>query len=1172
MRPNRMLGCFRSLFSPRRVCCAGGVGVWLLGLLAGNAATGFAAQAPGSGTVKLEETGKEKGLISSVVESRRKQAEASTELDEPTKKRISELYAQALESLNRAADSARRAEAFKQEADNVQQRQREIQQRIDELRGQAPTLPEALTLPDMEQELARADRNLTDLKQAQSQAENELATRANRRKDVRGLLFSAPQRLQEIDGQLQSPTPADEPSLLTLARRTELEARRLAIEQEIPAYQNELAKYDAEDALDLVRLQRDWRIQEVAFAERQFQLLDSRVKQLRAAAAGEAVRQAEEEAVRAQPLLRDYAARNRELAEKAQTLTQQIGQTEHALRDAEALLESVQQEFQQAKEREQSVGLTKTVGAQLRKQEAALPDVRKYRQNIRTRQQTIEDVRYELFELEEERNALAQPELIVGRLLREAPAGLSPTERRELQNAAEAALSRKRTYLDAAIRNQSTYFDRLTELDTIELQLVNRTEKFIDYIRERVLWIRTSKPLTAEMSISGSDLWLVNPGQWLTLGRRISSDIWENPNWFVVAVLAFSGLFAVRRRLRWRVREIGESAERRNCTQFRLTLRAAAITLLISLLWPALTWYLAWRLTPGTTGADFVNAVATGLWVLAGAFFPVELLRQVCRPHGLAVSHFDWPSSTVELLRANLLRLMLVGMPLVFLTTVLHASDPERGYDAVERICFILVCGVVSRFLARVLHPDSGVLHEYVAFHAGGWIDRLKYVWYWLGVASPLALAAAAFFGYYYTARELGLRLLYTILLIALLVVIRAFLLRWLLVHRRHLSIRQARERRAAALAAAGPPSSEGAALSRPVIPVEETIDLAHLSSQTQRMVTALVVVAALAGTWGIWHNVVPALNILDRWRLWTTVVPMTETTTNAAGETEITTHDIVRQVTVVDLLAVSVIGFITIVAFRNLPGLLEITVLQRLPLEASVRYAVTTLSSYTIILAGVILGAGTLGLRWNQIQWLATALTFGLAFGLQEIFANFVAGLIILFERPVRVGDIVTVDDVTGVVSRVRIRATTITNWDRKEFVVPNKEFITGKVLNATLSDQVNRIVINVGVAYGSDTEQARNLLLRIAQGHPLLMKDPAPLATFEGFGDSALNLVLRAYMPTFENRLNVIHELHTAIHQEFKAAGLEIPFPQHDLHVRSIAPQCKLEFTQPAGNGVPE
>ena len=145
------------------------------------------------------------------------------------------------------------------------------------------------------------------------------------------------------------------------------------------------------------------------------------------------MRQAEEESIRAQPLLKDYAARNKELTQKAQALAQLIGQTDQALRDAETQLGRVQQEFKQAKNREKSVGLTKTVGAQLRKQEAALPDVRKYRRNLRDRQQTIEDVRYELFELEEERNVLAKPELIVAGILRDAPAGLTRAEQQQLQ-------------------------------------------------------------------------------------------------------------------------------------------------------------------------------------------------------------------------------------------------------------------------------------------------------------------------------------------------------------------------------------------------------------------------------------------------------------------------------------------------------------------------------------------------------------------------------------------------------------------------------------------------------------------------------------------------------------------------------------------------------------------
>jgi len=1132
-----------------------------------------AAQAPTPVMPKSDEVpAADRPLTIEAVEARRQQAEASAELDEATKKRIAGLYAQATDALKSAAEAIERAKTFKYDAESVPERLHQIQRRSGQLRGMTPAIPDATTYAEWERELAQADHVLADLKQAQARAENDRLSRANRRKDVRNLLFSAPQRLQEVDKQLASPTPADEPPQVTLARRTELQARRQAIEQEIPAHQSELAKYDVEDAADLVRLQQDLQVQELAFAEQQFKLLDNRVKQAREEAAREAVQQAEEESIRAQPLLKEHAARNMELTQKAQSLAQLIGQTDLALREAESQLTTVQQEFKRAQDREKSVGLTKTVGAQLRKQETSLPDVRKIRRDLRRRQQTIEDVRYELFELEEERNALTKREVMVAGILRSAPSGLTWAEQQDLQTAAERVLERKREYLDTLIRSQQTYFDKLTELDTTEFQLVNLTQEFISYIRERVLWIRTGKPLSTDLSINDSDLWLIQPAQWRSLGSQLWSEVLEAPNLFAAAVLVFSGLLAVRRRMRKKIQELGQLAERRNCTHFRLTLQAAALSLLISLLAPAAIAFLSWRLAPAPDGTDLSSALAAGLWVLAGAFFPIELLRQTCRHHCLAESHFNWPISALRTLRVNLRQLMILGLPLVFVTSVLHASNPDQGYDTVKRIGFILNCILAALFVSRILHPATGVFQEHVAFHQNGWLDRLKYVWYWMGVASPLALAAIAFWGYYYSARQLAWCLLLTLSLIVLLVTVRAFLLRLLLVHRRHLSIRQAQERRAAAQATAASQGSGAAAVSRPVIPVEEeTVDLAHLSSQTQRIVTTAIVAAALVGTWAIWVDVVPALNVLDRWHLWSTVEQVTESSIDAAGETAIVTRDLVRQVTVADLLLVSVIGVITIVAFRNIPGLLEIAVLQRLPLEASARYAVTTLASYAIILIGVVWGAGIMGLRWNQIQWLATALTFGLAFGLQEIFANFVAGLIILFERPLRVGDIVTVDDVTGVVSRVRIRATTITNWDRKEFVVPNKEFITGKLLNWTLSDQMNRIVINVGIAYGSDTDAARNLLLKIAREHPLLLTDPAPMACFEAFGDSSLNLVLRAFMSTFENRLNVIHELHTAIHREFAAAGLEIPFPQRDLHVRSIGPDCRLGLSQSLGRSLP-
>ena len=171
------------------------------------------------------------------------------------------------------------------------------------------------------------------------------------------------------------------------------------------------------------------------------------------------------------------------------------------------------------------------------------------------------------------------------------------------------------------------------------------------------------------------------------------------------------------------------------------------------------------------------------------------------------------------------------------------------------------------------------------------------------------------------------------------------------------------------------------------------------------------------------------------------------------------------------------------------------------------------------------------------------------------------------------RVGDTVTIGDTTGTVTRIQIRATTIRNWDKQELLVPNKEFITGRLLNWTLTDQLNRVVIPIGVEYRSDTRKALALMAEVANEHPKILEDPAPLITFEGFGDNALNLVLRCYLETLEFRLAVITELHQTIDDKFREAGIGIAFPQRDIHLRSAEPiEVKLRRTAAAALDSPE
>ena len=169
----------------------------------------------------------------------------------------------------------------------------------------------------------------------------------------------------------------------------------------------------------------------------------------------------------------------------------------------------------------------------------------------------------------------------------------------------------------------------------------------------------------------------------------------------------------------------------------------------------------------------------------------------------------------------------------------------------------------------------------------------------------------------------------------------------------------------------------------------------------------------------------------------------------------------------------------------------------------------------------------------------------------MQEIVANFVSGLILLLERPVRVGDVVTIDGVTGIVSRIQMRATTVTNWDNQELVVPNKDLISGKLLNWTLSSVINRIAIKVGVAYGTDVGKVREIISKIVERHPDVLQDPPPIITFEEFGDSSLNFVIRCCTTSIKRRWHLMDEINSAVNEAFEREGIEIPFPQRVVHL---------------------
>jgi len=233
---------------------------------------------------------------------------------------------------------------------------------------------------------------------------------------------------------------------------------------------------------------------------------------------------------------------------------------------------------------------------------------------------------------------------------------------------------------------------------------------------------------------------------------------------------------------------------------------------------------------------------------------------------------------------------------------------------------------------------------------------------------------------------------------------------------------------------------------------------------------------------------------------------------------------------------------------------------LQHIVIERGAREALITLFGYVGFVVALLIGLTQAGVDLGGLVWISTGLALGIGFGMQEIANNFVSGLILLFERPIRTGDFVSVGEVQGYVRSIRIRATEIESLDNQNILVPNSELISGRVTNWVLRDTYGRLRVNVGVAYGSDVEAVRDILEACAHEHPEVITDgraPGPRALFMGFGDSSLDFELRVRINRIDRRFSVISDLNFAINAAFREANVTIPFPQRDLHLVSYPEQ---------------
>jgi len=575
----------------------------------------------------------------------------------------------------------------------------------------------------------------------------------------------------------------------------------------------------------------------------------------------------------------------------------------------------------------------------------------------------------------------------------------------------------------------------------------------------------------------------------------------------------------------------------------------------------------------GPTAAAVSNALAE----VAIVWFVVAYLRRLVRPGGLVVRDFRAGESAMALVHTELRWLLPILPPTVFFYALILPEQQESIFAGFSRAAFVALMLMMVVFTYRIAHPERALLRPYFDSSAGEWLGRLRYVVFAILVGLPAILGLFALAGYFFTAMILISRFIFTVLLIIALLLARALMLNWLRHARRKAVLNQH-------LRMQEEKGEPGTSTDARALLEEAVADFEAVDSQTRQVFRGLLILASLIGFSAIWFSVLPALEGLDRVELYprflhvhaeggaTQFEPVLSLApapqeSEAVGPTRPTLGPLLgdrsaesspspgvqTRVSLRDLLLALLILTFTVAAIRNLPGLVEILLLQRLPLDSGTRYAVAMIIRYVLTVVGLLAALETVELGWSKVQWLVAALTFGLGFGLQEVFANFVSGLILLFERPIRVGDIVTVSSTNGRVERTNMRATTIKDLDNKELVVPNKDFITKEVINWTLSDSVLRLTVEVGVAYGSDVEKALKILRQVAENDPMVLSTPPPVARFLKFGDSALTLKLFAFTESVDKRLEVYDALHRAIDAAYRKEGIVIAFPQLDVHVSS-------------------
>ena len=751
--------------------------------------------------------------------------------------------------------------------------------------------------------------------------------------------------------------------------------------------------------------------------------------------------------------------------------------------------------------------------------------------NIQGLSKQIADLRVQIFDITQKRNELYDIDAYISKIEQDENKSFTPAEKAQLTN----LLTERRKVASDLIKSLNNQLNLAISLELTQQQITQISDQIQSKLDQQSFWVKSNNPINLDWI---KKLPMSLKAQLDGIGKKIGFPTnFDNLPYlltYVFILFVIGGLiFKFKESIKQRLSVInGEINTLRSDSQWHTPL-ALFYTAFLSL--SGTLWFLA---ACQLLGFFFVkNPQEFWEWSLsmAGYWWFFSFILAILRPNGILVRHFGFAKESAAALQ-DVTKRIIVSVVLLLNTSIFsNVMDTGLANDVlgeINTIVALLFCIVIiaPRFVRTEKSLNSSVTDQR---------DRtlLKIMRVLLQLV-PVILIALIALGYYYTALNLITHIINTYIAWVVWSLVRHTIYRGVTVASRRLAYRRLQEKRQQKQQDLndGSPSDDVVVITEQ----EEGLALNEVRSQLLRFADLFIWTALFAIFYYVWSDLVTVVSYLRDITLWQ------QTSTTEAGV-------VTETISLFNLIVALIIVVITYILVRNIQGILEVLIFSRVKLSQGTPYTITTLLTYILVAVGGAWAFSTLGMSWSKLQWLFAALSVGLGFGMQEIFANFVSGIILLFERPIRVGDTVTINGVTGTVAKIRIRAITMIDPDRKEVIVPNKSFVTGQVINWALSNTITRLVVSVGVAYGSDLDLVKRLLLQAAHEQPSVLKDPEPRALFLTFGASTLDHELRVYVGQVSERNDTLDALNRRVNELFAENNIDIAFNQLDIFIKN-------------------